>query len=270
MPVLGETLMRAPLGWAAPPPPQTPSTPGDPQLCPSWAILADVSWLSPSAFVPEGPAGWDRCATGHRVTQQQDSTQPGLALHPQPSVLAVTQKPKQCHGSPMAASAPGKGSGLFMEAFSTALAVGGTPLCCLPAPCTLGNQLKSRSHRQAGAQCPASFLLLQAPIPGAYPSLPLHSDVASSQRAQAAWRSLPLKGKVFPDEVVSSQLRERMEGRGACGGRVDGKTDSILPPSGPIPSMPCTSQSPARVPCPCRKFQQAALSWCAEGQVGTL
>lgn len=65
-------------------------------------------------------------------------------------------------------------------------------------------------------------------IPSAPPSPPsleplpatqLQSDVASSQRVQAAWRSLPLKGKVFPDEAVSSQHRERMEERGACGGQ---------------------------------------------------
>lgn len=144
--------------------------------------------------------------------------------------------------------------GLVHGSISTSLALGGSPPCCLRAPCHLGSQLNSGSHRREVDSMPC--------IPSAPPSPPsleplpvtqLQSDVASSQRVQAAWRSLPLKGKVFPDEAVSSQHRERMEERGACGGRVDGKSDSILPPSGPIPSMPCTSQSPARVPCLCCK-----------------
>lgn len=66
----------------------------------------------------------------------------------------------------------------------------------------------------------------------------------------------------------------RMKGRGACGvrgGREDGKTDSILPPPGPAPSIPCASLSPARaprLPHECRRGGMPAFGGGAEGQVG--
>lgn len=71
-----------------------------------------------------------------------------------------------------------------MEAFSTALALGGTPCCCLPAPCHLGSQLKSGSHRHAGEQMLNAlhpFCSSKPPSLEPLPATQLQSDVVSSQ-----------------------------------------------------------------------------------------
>lgn len=152
--------------------PGPPGTPGGPQPCPSRAVLADISWHSPSASVPRGPGGGDCPATGHRVTQQQEQRSALAALHllaPHPGCN------EWCQGSPVAAR-HGKGLRLVTTASSAALAPGGTPACSLPSPCHLGGQQRSGPHAHAGGldavhpDCPP-----QAPHPWSPSRLPGHS-----------------------------------------------------------------------------------------------
>lgn len=219
--MLREPLGGLPLAWAAPPsspgPLPPPGTPGDPQLCPSQAVLADISWHSPSASVPGGPGGGDRRATGYRVTQQQEKrstlpspTPPGL---PTP---AATRMPSGAKARPWQ-HRHGKGLGLGhgsilncpssrRHSLPTPLPPGGATKLLGPTAMQVG---RSSMPHIPPCPVPSPPILLSPSWP---PSCSVMRNAAASQRLHAAWRSLPLKGKVFPDGFVSSRHRARRRG----------------------------------------------------------